>query len=343
MEPMSAVDFAAPSGALAALDSALDALSAEFLPTIDRDQLGARCVSLQNARQRLDAIIATGIAEAERAGVAVVAGQRTMAQYLASRTHASPDALRADTRLGLWVGQFTQLETAMLDGGLSRQHVDLLRRTDSIRVHMAMQRDQAMFIDFAQVLEWKSFQNCVKYWLLVNDPDGAEPDDHDTKNTLSISTQANGRVTINGDLDPLTGAILKQAIGNEENQLFDQDNENGTVRTATQRRANALGNLIERGAGRTETNSKPLIHVVMSLNVLQHALAQLAKDPSEQDFVSDFVRTSLLAPGGQNAIRVPQVVCIRTNRAPRARGERSSRSDHADHRGSRPAVSRCSR
>ena len=340
---MSSVDFAASSGALTALDTALDGLANEHLPTVPRHELGARCVSLQHARQRLDAIIATGIAEAERAGVAVLAGQRTMAQYLASRTHASPDALRADTRLGLWVGQFSLLEQAMLNGGFSRQHVDLLRRTDNIRVHMAMQRDQAMFIDFADDLEWKSFQNCVKYWLLVNDPDGDQPDDHEAKNTCTISTKANGRASLTADLDPLTGAILKQAMGDEENSLFDQDNEDNTVRTATQRRANALGNLIERGARRTETTAKPLVHVVMSLKVLLHALAQLAKDPHEQEFVSNSVRTSLLAPGGQKAIRVPQVVCIRTNRAPRARGERSSRSDHANHRGSRPEVSRCSR
>ncbi len=100
MEPMSTVDFAEPSGALTALDVALDGLANEHLSTVPRHELGARCVSLQHARQRLDAIIATGIAEAERAGVAVLAGQRTRAHYLASRTHASRIGLRPNQPFG---------------------------------------------------------------------------------------------------------------------------------------------------------------------------------------------------------------------------------------------------
>ena len=44
--------------------------------------------------------------------------------------------------------------------------------------------------------------------------------------------------------------------------------------------------LLQRGAGRSESSAKPLIHIVMSLKVLQAAIAQMAKDPTEQDFVS---------------------------------------------------------
>ena len=192
---MSAVEFSEAVDSVAALTVALKALGGEHLPLIPRDELGARCVSLQTARQQLDGIIAVTIAEAERAGVAVNAGQRTMAQYLASRTHSSPEAVRADTRLGLWIRQFA-------------------------------------------------------------------------------------------GLDPLTGAILVEQLGQEENALLGEDQENNAIRTATQRRAAAFASLLERGAGRTEATSKPLVHVIMSLSVLQNALAQLAKEPHEQDFVS---------------------------------------------------------
>ena len=276
----------AESGALKSLDASLAALSEEFLPTMSADELGARCLSLQTARQRLDGIIAGGIAEAERAGVAANAGLRTMAQFLAARTHASPDALRADHRVGVWVGQFAQLEDAMLNGSLSRQHVDQLRRTENIRVFAAMQRDQQLFIRFAADLEWKSFKNTVKYWLMVNDQDGPDPEDHEAENSCTLTEMSNGRVRLTLDLDPKSGGILKQQLQDEENSLFDKDQEDGTVRTASQRRAAAAANLIERGAGRSEAKAKPLIHVVMSLKVLMHTIAQLAKEPHEQDFVS---------------------------------------------------------
>ena len=274
------------SEALGSLDLSLAALADEFLPTMSADELGARCLSLQTARQRLDGIIAVGIAEAERAGVAANAGLRTMAQFLASRTHASPDAIRSDQRVGVWVGQFAQLEEAILDGSLSRQHVDLLRRTDNIRVFAAMQRDQQLFIQFAADLEWKSFKNTVKYWLMVNDQDGPNPEDHDADNTCTLTELSNGRVRLTLDLDPKSGGILKQQLQDEENFLFNQDQEDGTIRSASQRRAAAAANLIERGASRSETKAKPLIHVVMSLKVLMHALAQMAKEPHEQDFTS---------------------------------------------------------
>ena len=276
----------AESGALKCLDASLAALSEEFLPTMSADELGARCLSLQTARQRLDGIIAVGIAEAARAGVAANAGVRTMAQFLAARTHASPDALRADHRVGVWVGQFAQFEDDMLNGSLSRQHVDLLRRTENIRVFAAMQRDQQLFIRFAADLEWKSFKNTVKYWLMVNDQDGPDPEDHEAENSCTLTEMSNGRVRLTLDLDPKSGGILKQQLQDEENLLFNQDQEDGTSRSASQRRAAAAANLIERGAGRSVANSKPLIHVVMSLKVLMHTIAQLAKEPHEQDFVS---------------------------------------------------------
>ena len=169
---------------------------------------------------------------------------------------------------------------------ISRQHVDLLRRTENIRVFAAMQRDQQLFIRFAADLEWKSFKNTVKYWLMVNDQDGPDPEDHEAENSCTLTEMSNGRVRLTLDLDPKSGGILKQQLQDEENSLFDKDQEDGTVRTASQRRAAAAANLIERGASRSEAKAKPLIHVVMSLKVLMHAIAQLAKEPHEQDFVS---------------------------------------------------------
>jgi len=172
-------------------------------------------------------------------------------------------------------------------GRLSRQHADHIRRIDNIRVHYALSRDQHLFIENARDLEWKSFTRAVKYWLEVNDQDGPEPEDEDSKNTVTVRTDADtGRVKGSFDLDPVTGATLIQQLGNEESALFNQDHECGFPRTVSQRRAQAFANLIQRGAQRDHAKARPLIHVVMSLKVLMHTIAQLAKDPSEQDFTS---------------------------------------------------------
>ena len=60
----------------------------------------------------------------------------------------------------------------MLDGRLSRQHADRIRKLENIRVAWAMLRDQHLFVQWANDLEWRSFTKTCAYWLLVNDQDG---------------------------------------------------------------------------------------------------------------------------------------------------------------------------
>ncbi|MFT7475167.1 MAG: hypothetical protein ACI81L_002104 [Verrucomicrobiales bacterium] len=276
----------AEESALGALHVALDLLGSDYLATTDLDWLGTRAVSLQIARQKLDGVLASTIGEAESGGVAANSGQRTMAQYVAARTHCHPEDIRADSRVGSWVRHFCQLDAACLEGRLSRRHINQLRSAENIRVYMAMQRDQNLLIRLAQDLEWPSFKNAIEYWLFVNDPDGDRPEDHQAKNSCTITPLADGRIKMVSYFDPITAASIKEQVETESTVLFDQDQQHNVARTVTQRRAQALGDLIARGAGRTETSAQPLFHVVMSLKVLLHALAQMAKETSEQDFTS---------------------------------------------------------
>ena len=67
-----------------ALEAALDGLAGDYLPGVSRTEQADRALRLLKASQRLEGIMAVGLAEAERAGVALLGKQRTMAQYLAS-------------------------------------------------------------------------------------------------------------------------------------------------------------------------------------------------------------------------------------------------------------------
>jgi hypothetical protein len=277
MEEVSAIDM---------LTHALKLLAADYLPGMGSADLGSRCIALTKARQQFDGVVATSIAEADRAGVAANAGTRTMAQYVSARTHCAPVTVRADERVGRWASGLPSIDEAMLDGRLSREHCDHLRKLENPRVAEAMRRDQHLFVEWACDLEWKSFENACAYWLKVNDQDGAEPEDEASQNVFTARRQADGRVKGSFDLDPITGEIVMQQISAEESALFTEDEEHGFPRTVGQRRAQAFANLVRRGAGRTTNSAKPLIHVVMSLKILENAIAQLAKDPSEQDFTS---------------------------------------------------------
>lgn len=281
------------SSAVGLLDRALKLLADEARSIADSSSLGERCIQLQRARMRLDGILATTVADADSAGVAHDAGQRTMAQYVASECKNAPAVTRSDFRIGHWVRPFSGLQDAMLEGTISRRHLESIRKLQNIRTTAALLRDQHLFAQWAQELEWPYFERVAAYWLLVNDQDGPDPEDHDPKNTVTLRVTQQGRVTGTFNLDPVSGGILFQQLGDEENALFNEDQECGAARTVAQRRAQAFTNLISRGAGRTTKTSKPLIHVVMSLKVLQNAIAQLAKDPEDQDFTSVLDSTSV--------------------------------------------------
>lgn len=265
---------------------ALKGLAGDHLSGLSPEELGERSVLLTKARGQLDGIIAATVAEADRAGVPALAGARTMGQYVAARTHVAPGTVRGDVLAGRWAAALSTVAEAMLDGRLSRQHCDHLRKLENPRVAHAMLRDQHLFVEWARDLEWKSFKSACAYWLKVNDQDGPEPDDEEADNTFTIRRLPDGRVKGSFDLDPVTGEIVMQQIGTEENALFNHDQETGVPRTVPQRRARAFANLVKRGAGRSTVSARPLLHVVMSLQVMQNAIAQMAKDPSEQDFTS---------------------------------------------------------
>ena len=170
---MSPIDFGSPE--LAPIDVVrlgLKGLAGEYLPGMTRSELGDRAVDLQDLQQQFDGIMAATFTEADRAGVPALSGSRTMAQYLAARTNCSPEIVRAHVRVGRFASSFNAIEDAMLDGRLSRQHADAIRKLENIRVCAALLRDQHFFVEWAQLLDWKAFKRACAYWLEVNDQDG---------------------------------------------------------------------------------------------------------------------------------------------------------------------------
>lgn len=115
-------------------------LAHDHLSSMGPSDLGERCLSLTQARQQLDGVIAASVAEADRAGVAARAGTRTMSQFVAARTHFAPSVVRRDERVGRWASGLPAVEDAMLDGRMSRQHCDHIRKVENPRVATARQR-----------------------------------------------------------------------------------------------------------------------------------------------------------------------------------------------------------
>ena len=268
--------------AICHLDAALDAVVSTALHCLAPEQLGARSVALECARNKLDAAISSTLAEADRAGTAQLSGTRTLSQYVAARTHCDPTLVRADIALGRWLVSFPVLESAFAAGAISRRHLHELKRVDSVRLHFAMIRDQHIFTEACRTLEWKSYKHSIGYWVNANDPDGNEPNDQLEKNHVTATTHADGTVSGTFRLDPVSGGVFRTQLEREEQRIYRNDNVESIVRTAGQRRAEALVSLAARAAGNTAGRTpQPLIHVVMSKEVAEETLKRLA-EPSKE-------------------------------------------------------------
>lgn len=242
--------------------------------------------ALVRARAQLDALIGSAIAavgvtaEAESG----IGRPRHAADVLATECGADPKPLAAQSRLSTWIDGFPGFRDAYEAGDLSTDHVRALRALDCARTRTALVDAQDYLIEAAQRCTWAEFVRATRYWKLCADPDGSEPRDQVAERSCRLSKNADGTVSGQFRLDPVTGDAVANALGRAEQELFRQDAASGSSRTARQRKADALAALIvgghaARAAGKGQAPS-PLVHLVLSQRVAEQILAG---DPPDLD------------------------------------------------------------
>ena len=169
---------------------------------------------------------------------------------------------------------------------------------DNGRTHAALQRDQHEFIAWAAEYDFSDYARIVQYWVLANDPDGAEPKEQTEKTYFRARKRHDGCVNLDGFLDPLTGAAFMTAFDGEMQKLFRSQNESddseppssttdeskgqAAARDLGKRGAEALMNLVVRGSARADgTRVNPLINIVMSEAVAEDLIERIAEPSSD--------------------------------------------------------------
>jgi hypothetical protein len=80
---------------------------------------------------------------------------------------------------------------------------------------------------------------------------------------VHASTTIDGTVVLDGTLDAVRGAIVTNELKRLEHELYLADKQAGIVRTASQRRADALVLMATRSTGATGTPARPLFTVLV--------------------------------------------------------------------------------
>ena len=271
------------------LEHALDAVLELRWSTISRTELADVVTRVEGPlAAKMDAVRAHSVSAADDAVVALVDGVRTTDQLVSARVGVSPARVRADGRLGRWLDDFPVFREALDRGEMSRDHLEHLRKADNPRAHLELIESQVMFVRAATTVDWRDWEQVVGYWLLAADPDGQIPREQLRNRRFSLTKHPDGSVSGRFHLDVISGQLVRNGVAIEEQRILDHDSEHGIVRTAADRKADALVKLIGRGASRASGDlPAPLVHVVIG-----------------QELAEDMVRSA--CSGENEALRISQ-------------------------------------
>lgn len=269
MRSLSAVS----SGIDDALGEAVEVPLSCYGPT---DLLGY-VTDLHRARARLDGLIAGALVAADQAGVAGQAGQRSLPAAVAAAGTLDPKAIGRDLALGRWLAHFDLIAGAFRCGRLTRRHVEVLRGADTPRTRTHLREGQEHLIEAAETCAFVDFTQVVAEWTMRADPDGEEPDEREKQRRCSVHKNADGSVTGSFRFATIAGDAFINALEREYQRLLAEDRTSTDperlLRTETQRRADALVNLVTRGVGRTDASvPAPLVHLVLGWSVAEDLL-----------------------------------------------------------------------
>lgn len=267
---MEAADTATIAQAICGVADALDrAAIAPVMSASDSDLLAALAAT-PVLRNRLDSLCARIARAAEQTRAVNRDGSRDAATWIGKKTSEEPRTVRADVRRSQWLDSFGEFAAAHEVGILSTAHLRLLQRADRLEHRLQLVCDQAIFVELAKNGDFAGFEFAVQRWINSADPDGKLPVDQQRNNHLSTTRRSDGSVSLKGELDPLLGTGLVNAINAEFEKLVTAASDLSFAERPTRSalRAQALANLVAKGAVRSDgTLPAPLINIVLSEQV----------------------------------------------------------------------------
>ncbi len=174
---------------------------------------------------------------------------------------AEPSARRR-VKLGRALREMPAVEAAWLAGDIGEAQVALLALARTPETAECFERDEAMLVDQARKLGYRSFARALAYWGQLADPDGTErsAERQHADRRLHLSQTFGGAWSLEGLFDPINGAILANVLGRIDKELFEADWAEARervgdkvcagdlARTPAQRRADALVEMARRAA-----------------------------------------------------------------------------------------------
>ena len=227
---------------LEALSAAIDELSAFDPDELDDDELHDTVIGLLRQSHRLAATRAQLISLWDRRGLWARDGSRSGGHRLAREASLSVKAGKRELRRATALRSMPRTTAALAEGALSPEHVDVLAGANSDRRSVLFASHEETLVEQAKLLRFGDCCRMVEYWKQRADAAGCEDDAqrrHEARQA-TVAITFDEMVDVRALLDPLGGTIVVAELNRLMEQQRREDKRNGHVRTAAQRRADAL-------------------------------------------------------------------------------------------------------
>jgi hypothetical protein len=264
---MTAADRTPAEEALAALHGAIDALAAVELSGLADDDLHALVIAVQRERARLGVVAASLLDRWDTRRIWASDGSRNAAGRLSRETACSAASAGVEMRRARHQRTLPATTAAIARGELSLDHLDLMGRANQAHRGAHFARDEAFLVEQCTRLRFAPAVRMVGYWCRRVDADVELPEDYGRPEDgvqLHAAVTIGGTVVVNGVLDPVGGSIVMNELDRLEHELYLVDQHDGTIRTASARRAPALVVMAQRSATPARGRApRPLFSVLL--------------------------------------------------------------------------------
>jgi Domain of unknown function (DUF222) len=256
---------------MSTLVSALDELRSEDLRFASDEEVEDDVREIERASRMLEAERARRIAAIDQRRSFERDGYLSVSAWLTHRLGINAAASAHHVRVARALDGMPLTRCALQHGEISLGATTVLVAARETNAE-AFEGSEQVLVDAARTLPFRELRFVVEHWRQAADPRtaAAEADRIHELRRLHVSPTLGGMVRVDGDLDPETGQTFITAL----RAVQDADaRKPGDMRTAAQRRADALGEICRRwldvGERPSVAGERPHVVVTVDLEALE--------------------------------------------------------------------------
>jgi hypothetical protein len=265
------------------LHQVLDGLAEQDLSELCDAEVHELTVGLARARNRVDGVLLAALDVWDARGIWSDDGSKSPAARLAREANWSKHAASLAVRRARALRRLPATAEAVTTGDLSAEFVDLVDTASEVPLEVPFTDCEPAIVKGCIEAGFRESRDAIRRWIDRCDPDRADERDERrfSRRGIGAAETIDGLVHVSGDLAGVGGHEWLAELQRLESIMYRADLESGTIRTARQRRADAMVEMARRSATldasemASGTPARVALSVVMGLGQFEH-LCELA-------------------------------------------------------------------